>query len=292
MGTVSNIVVGLQSTNTLKVGAYGAVEGDCVDVGFIKGGIKIEHEEEQYDVEVDQATGIVKSFIVKEGMKISLALAEVSLANLAIAMGYPTSAVASTTLSFGGKTTVTERALFINMKGPGPGTAKMTIYKAVPTGKTSPAYTKDKETLVDVEFKVLEDVSKTAEARYGTYVASGADTTAPTIALSTPTDGGTVLLNVKGIVVWTITETGSVLDENSIVYGDTVSIIDITTPASAALVAGTIVYSASAKTITFTPTSNWTASNSLQAIVTTGLKDASGNHLAAMKIEQFSVTVA
>ena len=284
-----NIVVGLQETNTLKVGAYGAVEGDAVDVGLIKGGIKVSHEETQYEVKVDQFIGTVKKFITDEGMKVTLAMVENSLTNLAIAFGYPTTAVSNGVFSFGAKTTVTERVLYINPKGPGGGNAKITLWRCVPTGKSSPAYTKEKEVLVDVEFDVLVDTTKTAEQRFGKQEQVTSDSTPPTVALSSPVDGGTVTKDAKGTVEWTITETNQI-NENTIVYGETFSIIDITTPASAALVAGTIAYNAATKKVTFTPTSNWTASASMQAIVSTGLKDGSGNRLAAMKIEQFSVT--
>ena len=109
--TVANIVLGLNAANTLKVGALDAVEGDAVDVGLIKGGIKIDHDESQYEVEVDQFIGTVKKFITKESMKVTLSIAEPTLANLAVAFGYPTGAVASTTFSFGAKTSVTERTL-------------------------------------------------------------------------------------------------------------------------------------------------------------------------------------
>lgn len=121
------------------------------------------------------------------------------------------------------------------------------------------------------------------------FALTGADSTAPVVALSSPVDGGTVVKDAKTTVEWTFTE-ASALDENTIVYGDTVVILNITTPATATLVAGALVYTASTKKMVFTPTANWTASDSLQAMVTTGVKDAAGNALAATKIEQFSVT--
>ena len=286
---VNNIVVGLQADNTLKVGNYGDLEAAAVDVGLIKGGIKISHDETQYDVKVDQFIGTVKKAITDESMKITLALAEVSLANLAVAFGYPTTAVAANVFSFGAKTSVTERTLYINPKGPGSGNAKITLWRCIPTGKTSPAYTKEKETLVDVEFDVIVDTTKTAEQRFGTQAQVAVDTTPPTIALSAPADGGTVTKATSGTVTLLITETNG-MDENSIVYGDTISIINTTTPASAALVDGAIVYSPSAKTVVFTPTAVWVAANTFQLIVSKGLKDAAGNHLAAPYIAQFSVT--
>ena len=286
---VDNIVLGLQETNTVKIGAYGAVEGDAVDAGLIKGGVKYTHEEVQYEVKVDQFIGTVKKFITDESLKITLSFVEASLSSFAIAFGYPSSAIVGNKFSFGGKTTVTERSMFVNPKGPADGNSKLVLYKVVPTGKTSPAYTKEKETLIDVEFDVLVDTSKTAEGRFGYIEQDAADATPPTVALTTPADGGTVTKNTKGTVTWTITEANEV-DENSIVYGATFIILNITVPATASLVAGTISYNAATKVVTFTPTSNWTASDSLQAIVSTGLKDAQGNALAATKIEQFSVT--
>jgi len=289
-GTVENIVVGLAGENTVKIGAYAAVEGDAVDVGFTEGGVTIEKSCETKEIEVDQVVGPVDSVRTKESWIIKFSMAEISLANLALAMGYPTTAVAGSTLSAGGPAAdITARTMYINVKGPGPGTGKWTFWKVKPTGKTSAPYKKADKTVIDVEFQALVDTTKTAEQQVMQYVATGVDSTPPTVALSTPTDGGTVTKDAKGTVVWTITEANPI-NENTIVYGNTFSIINTTTPGSAALVAGTIAYSATAKTVTFTPSANWTASDTFQAVVTTGLKDIAGNALAAMKIEQFSVS--
>lgn len=286
---VDNIVVGLQETNTVKIGAYGAVEGDAVDAGLIKGGVKYSHDEVQYEVKVDQFIGTVKKFITDESLKITLSFVEASLPSFAMAFGYPSTAIVGNKFSFGGKTTVTERTMYINPKGPAGGNSKLVLYKVVPTGKTSPAYTKEKEVLIDVEFDVLVDTSKTAEERMGYIEQDPADVTPPVIALSAPVDGETVVKATLGTVEWTITETNEI-DENSLVYGATFLIMNITVPATASLVAGSISYNAATKKVTFTPSGVWVASDSLQAIVTTGLKDAQGNALAATKIEQFSVT--
>lgn len=286
---VNNIVVGLQEANTVKVGAYGAAEGAAVDAGLIKGGVKYQHDETQYEIKVDQFIGTIKKFITDETMKITLSFAEASLANFAVAFGYPTGAVAANQFKFGGKTSVTERTLYINPKGPAGGTSKLVLWKCVPTGKTSPAYTKEKEVLIDVEFDVLVDTTKTAEERFGYIEQAGGDSVAPTIALSTPVDGGTVAKTTLNTVAWTITEVNAI-DENSLVYGSTFLIMNTTVPASASLVAGSISYNAGTKVVTFTPSVAWNASDTMQVIVTTGLKDASGNRMAAAKIEQFSVT--
>jgi predicted RecA/RadA family phage recombinase len=143
-------------------------------------------------------------------------------------------------------------------------------------------------TFVDIEFTVLQDLTKPAKAQIGTVVDTGSDTTAPTIAMTTPATGGTVTKDAKGTILLTITEANA-MDESSIVYGDTVKVLN-TTSGKQGLVAGTIAYDATAKTITFTPTNNWTASETGIVVVSTGMRDANGNNLAATFVGTFSVT--
>lgn len=286
----TNIVVGVAAENTVKVGAYSAAEGAAVDVGFTDGGVEIGFAGEVKEIFVDQHLGAVAAPSIKESCTVKFSVAESSLAVLAMAFGCPTSAVSGSTLNVGGKSDIYDyKTVYINVKGPGPGTRKYTFHKAKVKGDSAQKYTKDNVTMVPVELMVLCDTTKSVGEQFFSVVDTGLDSTPPTVALSTPVDGGTVTKDAKGAVVWTITETNGV-DASTIVYGDTFSIINTTTPSSAALVAGTIAYDSSAKTVTFTPTSNWTASDTFQAVVTKGLKDAAGNALAAIKIEQFSVT--
>lgn len=290
MATTANIVVGVQSTNTVKVGAYQALEAAAVDCGYTDGGIEISIGGEIKEIFDDQHLAAIAAVTTKESFSVKFNMLESSLANIAMASGQPTTAVSGSTLTSGGKTDIYDyKTAYINVKGPGPGTAKITIYKAKIKGDSSLKFQKDGVTLVPVEIMALCDTTRSAGDQLYTIVVTGLDTTPPTVALSTPVDGGTVTKDAKGTVIWTITETNGV-DWSTVVYGSTFIIMDITTPASAALKAGTIAYDVSAKTVTFTPTDNWTASASFQAIVTTGLKDAAGNALAATKIEQFSAT--
>lgn len=288
---ISNVVVGVAAANTVKVGAYQALEAAAVDVGLTDGGIELITSGDIKEIFCDQALAAVAAISIKEGFSVKFNLVEASLANLAMAMGQPTGAVAGSTLSFGGKTDLYDyKTVYINVKGPGPGTAKITLYKAKIKGDSSQKFVKDNITMVPVEITGLCDLTRSAGDQTYSIVFTGLDTTAPTVVLTTPADGGTVTKNTAGTVLWTITEVNGV-DWSTVFYGDTFKIINTTVPASAALVAGTITYDASAKTVTFTPTSNWTASDTFQAIVSTGLKDAAGNRLAATKIEQFSATV-
>lgn len=285
--TNSNIIVGVGSS--VKLATAGTAEGSATDVGATEGGISISIDREYYEKTCDQSINILEMIKISEKPKIKMTLAECTLDNLRIAMDMPSTALVSSTLTFGGNSTDTELVAYLNVIAPSGGTRKYTFYKCVPISATEHAYKKDDKSMIDLELQIIADTSKSANEQIGTVVDSSSDTTAPTVALTTPADGGTVTKDTTGTVVWTITETNA-MDEGSIVYGDTFNIINTTIPASATLVAGTIAYDTSAKTVTFTPTSNWTASDTFQAIVTIGLKDANGNALAEAKIEQFSVT--
>jgi len=182
--------------------------------------------------------------------------------------------------------------LYINVIGVSGGTRKYTFHKAVALSCTH-SYKKNEKTLYEVEFQIINDTAKAADQQLAYVDDTGTDAVAPTIAITTPAPGGTVAKTTTGPVVWTYVEAGAI-DENSVVYGDedgaTFSIINVTTPGSEVLVAGTIILNTAAKTVTFTPTVAWNADDALIAVVTTGFKDVAGNHLASMVINDFTVT--
>ncbi len=289
-----NIVFGFNlGTAAVVVAAYGVAEGSGVDLGRTEGGVEFSLEREMKQVETDQDPGPTATKEIKRAGKLKFKLAEATLANLCLAFNLPTASVAASTLSLGsitgGPGGELYRTVYVNVDGPAGGSRKYTLHKCSVSGGGAHAYQKDDKTVIEVELDVLWDSSQSSGVEMGTIVDTSSDTTAPTVVLTTPADGGTVTKVTKGTVMWTITEANQI-DEGTIVYGDTFNIINITVPATATLVAGTIVYDRTLKTVTFTPTANWTASDSLQAIVTTGLKDMAGNAMAATKIEQFSVT--
>lgn len=288
--TAANIVVGLAESATIKIGTYGQVEGAAADIGGTEGGVDLVVARDLYQKTCDQHIGILGLIKTLEDCKLKFSMAEATLDNLRLAIDYPAGALAGSVLSFGGDATVNELTIYVNVAGPSGGTRKYTFHKAVALS-CSHSYKKSDKTLYEVEFQIINDTSKAADVQLCYVEDSGVDVTPPTVALTTPLDGGTVAQGTTGPVIWTITEAGTV-DENSIRYGDdddaTFMIINTTAPAAAAIEAGTIVYSAVTKTVTFTPTVAWTNLDIFQAIVTTGLRDIAGNHLAAIKIEQFS----
>lgn len=168
MSTPTNIVVGVASTGTLKAAAYGDAESLASDLGFIKGGITIEHEESSYDIKVDQVLSPVNKVTTEENLKIKFSLAEATLQNIALAFGYGELSAEATSFEFGDKSSATPiKTLFANVKGPNGASRKYTFWRCRPTGKTSQVYKRDGETLIEAEFDVLADMTKDASKRFG-----------------------------------------------------------------------------------------------------------------------------
>jgi hypothetical protein len=283
MSTSANLVVGAPST--VMIGAYGAVEGDCVDLGATEGGLKWTFTPEYYFKKADQWLGEVDAVKIGEKCTVEVVLAEMSLANLAYVLGYPTTAVATTTLNVGGNATVTNRTVFINFNAITSGSAKMTIYKCVPVGAVEMSMLKSDKSAVKLTLEILQDTSKDANKQLFDIVYSSTDTTAPTVAMTSPIEDGTVVAGALTALTLTFTEATNAIDEGTLIYGNsdgcTIMVVDVEAPAATVLVAGTISYAAATKVLTFTPTAVWAASGeNYQIIITTGVRDTAGNHLA------------
>lgn len=161
---MTNIVVGVQSENTILLAPYGAGEETAVSLGLIKGGVNIEHNEELHEVTADQFLGPVDIITTAETMTIKTTLAEATLKNLAAAFGYDGGEGA---FEFGSRETNKYYTLFINVKGAQGRARKYTFWKCKLNGKTLQTYRRDAETVADVEFSVLTDTSKPAGKRFG-----------------------------------------------------------------------------------------------------------------------------
>lgn len=284
----SNIVVGLVNDGTIKIGTYGAAESAAVDVGYIKGGVEVSCDETQVKITPDQAIGPVRAITTEKSYKVKFTVEEATFANIAIAFGLPSTVISGDKMSFGAISADVEKTLFINVKGEEGATRKYTIWKARPTGKSATAYKRDSETTLEMEFEALYDEAQTAGEEFMIIERTGGDTTPPTVAMTTPAPSGTVAKDTTNPIVLTFTESG-IIKQSTIVYGDTVHVLN-TTGGTMSLVAGTLVYSATAKTLTFTPSASWTASDTLEVLVTTGVQDGSGNKLATPYIATLSVT--
>lgn len=288
----ANIVVGAPSS--IVISAYGVAEGSGVIVGLTEGGFKYSWNREHYWHGADQYIGDVGGTCTKETCELEFVLAENTLANLAYAMGYPTTAPASAILAyFGGNATVTYRTIYVNANSISSGTSKYTFHKCVITGVTEVSMVKGDKTGYKVSAKALQDTSQTANQQTLRIDLSGTDTTPPTVAMTSPVEDGTVAKDAKTTVTLTFTEAGAGMDQGSLIYGSadggTIMLINVTDTTASALVAGSISYDSGTKVLTFTPTTNWTGSDKINIIVSSGVRDIAGNHLADIFVGHFTV---
>ena len=79
--TVSNIVVGLATDNTVKAGLYGTVEGSCTELGLTEGGIEISNVREYFERKADQYIGVLGVDKISERPTVKFAIAEATLDN-------------------------------------------------------------------------------------------------------------------------------------------------------------------------------------------------------------------
>jgi hypothetical protein len=274
---------------TVTVSAYGASKASGVNLGLTDGGTEFSFKASPYEVKVDQALSVVKRFKLEEVSSVKVNLAENSLANLAMAFGMPASAVVGSQFSFGGDKTLPEYTVYLDVVVPNGGqTLNFVLYLANVMGDLKMSYKKTDKTLVPFTIDLMEDISRTCGDRLGNVTITGGNTTAPTIVLTTPASGGTVTKATKGTVLMTITSP-NIIDISSIIYGKGLQIVDVTVAGAPVLVAGTIAFDATAKTITFTPTSNWTASAKMTVVVG-DLADTMGNKITAPYIDAFTVS--
>lgn len=292
--TASNIVIGAPAT--IICAAEGVVEGSGVDLGSTVGGMKIKPKLTLYKKKADQWNGPVGTpSVVDSEYTFEFVLAEVTTANLAYAMGLPTTAAASATSLVAGNTTVaTVRTLYVNSNAVAGGLSKWTLHRVVFEGDTEIDMNKEKQTNIKVSGFLLLDTAQAAGEEYFSLAYSATDTTPPTVAMTTPAEDGTVVKEAKGTVTLTFTESANAIDQGTLIYGNadgaTIFINDVTDATNTSLVAGTISYNAATKVLTFTPDSNWTASAKHQIIITTGVRDTAGNHLANTFYGHFTVT--
>ncbi|MGB2579688.1 hypothetical protein AAIR98_001607 [Elusimicrobium simillimum] len=162
--STTNIVVGLQAQNTIKLAAYGTAEESATALGLVKGGISIEHDSTQQEIMVDQYLGPIDQVVTAESLKVKTTLAEATLNNLSIAMGLGEVSGSSANLTTAADKTYT---LYINVKGAQGKKRKYTFWKTKINGKTTQTYKRDGETVADIEFTVLVDTSKADTERFG-----------------------------------------------------------------------------------------------------------------------------
>lgn len=263
----------------VKIGAYGASEGACTSIGATDGGVSLTVEQEYLDIEVDQAMGEIENKLTKRRVRFSTNMAQVTLANLALAMGLPTTAVSGSVLSVGVQLPENKTVWLI---GPGPdGTVhKYHIFKARVMGNPEMAYRKDEKTVIPLEITGVIDTAQASGQELMMVTEVADDTTPPTVSSTSPTDGQSSVA-VSSNIEWTMSES---MDAASINTKN----VYVIKASDGTVVAGTVTYTESTKKVTFDPTSNLDASTAYIAVLTTNVRDLAYNYLAGANVINFT----
>jgi hypothetical protein len=141
------------------------------DLGFTIDGVEITLEPDIVDINVDQLGDAAKLVLNHTKVMLKTTLAEATLANLALAWGYPKSAVSGNTFNVGVFATgkPTEKKLTFVGKNADGFDRTYTVHRVVSVAAVGHSYKRGEATVFPVEFRVLPDASHTG-AEYGTIV--------------------------------------------------------------------------------------------------------------------------
>lgn len=271
----------IEGAAEVLVGAYGAAQGACTSIGSTDGGVMLTVGNEYHDVEIDQSKVPINTKLDKRTVKLTCDMAEATLANLALAMALPTTALAGSVVSVGLQEPENKTIYIV---GPAPDGAVRTIhvFKAKVTGSPEMAYRKDEKVIVPLEITAIPDFTQGAGKELMTITDAAEDTTPPTVVSSDPADGDSSHPKADPIV-WTMSES---IDASTVNLHN-VYVIKAT---DGTVVAGTVAYTEADKKITFTPSAALSATTAHIAVLTTAVRDLAYNRLAAASVINFTTT--
>lgn len=163
----------------VKVGAC-SVTFNGVDLGHTKGGVEISYEPVYHDVTVDKyGESVVEKYLVGEKLTAKVPLAELTIANLKVAMpqgGFAGAANARLTLgkTAGSKATASAAQLVLHPLNMGTRANDVVFHKAYVASTVDLKMKIDEENVFEVEFAALIDETKTD----GNYLGLIGDSTA------------------------------------------------------------------------------------------------------------------
>lgn len=271
---------------TGKIGAVGAAEGACVDVGSIR---KVTFST---STEIKTATAHNRNDQVvlrKKGpvsATLTLELEEITTANLARVLGCETDSEGRL-YEASGNTDIPEFSGYFEGFEINGEACKLHIVRASadPSGEVT---LDGEQQVLTLQCQLMPYDSSTftmptSGDAYDTYafLPDVADTTAPTISSVTPADGATgVAKAATTVVVWAFSEairSEDVTAERFFVHDD-----------SGNVKAGTLSVNGAGTEVTFTPGAAWAATTDFHAVVVAGVRDVAGNRLAATSVTQFT----
>lgn len=268
--------------STIRVGEYGVTKENANEVGITQGGVGYSYNREYklFD-DSDQHFGAIAMAKTNEAMEVTFAMEENVLENIAIAWDIPLTNITEgeNKITFGGDQIPQYKTLYIDGPAPAGGTASWTLWKAVAMSSAEMRDVKDDNTLIEVTFTIIQDISKVAGQRFGQRVDVYDDTTPPTITAVTPADSATAVA-VGSTVEWTFSED---IQQRDITAGN----FNVT-DATGAEVAGTLSYALGTYTVEFTPDADLTTATTYLTFVSGEVRDMSGNKLGANSRTSFT----
>lgn len=261
--------------STIWVGEYGDTKDMAREVGITQGGVSYNHTQEMREFDdADQYIGVVGAEKIGDRMEITIRLKEPILENLALAWGLPDGNLdeAENKLTFGGDYDIPYRSLFIDGPAPGGGTAEWQIWRVLAYTSSEVADTKEDNTLLEVTFLVIEDLTKAEHQRYGQRIDTYDDTTAPTITGVVPEDAGDDVA-VDTTITWTFDENIQQRDINS----GNFNVVDDT----GAEVAGELSYNQQTFEVVFTPDTELSNATTYLTFASGEIRDMAGNAMGS-----------
>lgn len=174
-GTTANVLVGGATKVELAAWITGKVVSSTYsDIGYTMGGVMVDPKVELYNVEVDQALGILAAIPKKRDFSVKFRFAEGTLDNMRLALSLPTTALV--TSGTGGTLSITasagEQYYQMRLTGKGLGTTGVrtaVLWKTVPKDQGTWQMKKDDTQGVECTFQVCEDTTgSNTTATFGT----------------------------------------------------------------------------------------------------------------------------
>lgn len=155
----------MADVTNVKVGAC-SVTFNGVDLGHTKGGVEVSYEPTYHDVTVDKyGETIVEKYLMGEKITVKVPLAELTIANLKVAMPQGTFAGAGNTRltlghSAGTRATSSAAQLVLHPLNMGTRANDIVLHKAYVSSTVDLKMKVDEENVYEVEFEALLDESK------------------------------------------------------------------------------------------------------------------------------------
>jgi hypothetical protein len=195
--------------------------------------------------------------------------------NIALAMG---GTVSGNRILIGPPTAMSYKTVYVDGFDYEAGLGTLHVKKAALASGTEIAIGSGEQTKYDLEFNVMAKTDEPAGEEWAAFDPYTADTTAPTVSSTTPTDAATNVA-VTSTVVWNFSEAVRTMDVNAQNF--------YLIKADGTAVATTLAVSNSDQRVTLTPSSNLSAATAYIAVCNY-VRDVAGNALEARSIVNFT----